>query len=73
MPDLTEVILTKHRLCQTHIGGEPPVATYDAMTDNGQWAYMCDECFPIHRMHSTLGTGKGQHIKYNIGPLHDGR
>ena len=44
-------------------GGDPTPAKYDFRTDTGQWAYGCEEHFQAHRMHETLGTGKGQKLE----------
>ena len=37
-------------------------ASYDASTLNGQWAWMCNDCWPIYRKSKTLGTGHGQKL-----------
>lgn len=40
---------------------EQTPAAYDALTHNGQWAYVCEDHFQIQTS-GLLGTGKGQKL-----------
>jgi hypothetical protein len=33
---------------------------YDYVMKFGKWAYGCEECYHLTRLHPTLGVGKGQ-------------
>ena len=56
--DNKQTKLTKYKKCD-FCGAE---AKFDAKTNRGPWAYMCDKCFQQNGV--GLGTGYGQRIKY---------
>jgi len=65
MKNGTEAIVFRTPECDIHKYdyNEPGVpAVYDAKTDRGPWANMCQECFEDHAMFKELGTGKGQRL-----------
>ena len=37
-------------------------AAYDAKTVDCPWAYMCEGCYPLYRMHDELGVGLGKKL-----------
>lgn len=40
-----------------------PVAHYDFRMTSGTWAYGCEAHYLEYRMHTELGTGKGQKLE----------
>jgi len=51
--------------CDIHkyeLGHDSVPARYDAKTRTGQWANMCEDCYPKFRYFHDLGTGKGQRL-----------
>jgi len=56
--DIDSVELSGKRKCD-FCGKE---AKYDGKTQNGKWAYMCNDCFQMNGL--GLGVGLGQRIKY---------
>lgn len=41
---------------------EPNLAAYDCKTQDGPWAFVCEEHYPQWRFYSELGMGKGQRL-----------
>lgn len=47
-------------------------ASYDARTNDGRWANVCDECFETHTP-GVLGTGRAQQLVVGEAPPRDRR
>jgi len=60
----TEAIVATIPMCDIHKYEKQQnavPAVYDARTNNGQWAFVCEECFITHTA-GTLGVGHGQRL-----------
>jgi hypothetical protein len=49
-------------LCKLAPNATGNVAAYDAKTNRGPWAYLCESHWLTHRAYPDLGTGKGQRL-----------
>jgi hypothetical protein len=49
--------------CQLCGHDDPSSFRYDAMMDDGRWAFMCNRCWHTYRKYPLLGVGIGQRLE----------
>lgn len=66
--NVTEVIIYDLRHCDLCLledaSQAPAPAEYDAKTKAGPWANLCEGHYETERAYDTLGTGKGQRLRF---------
>lgn len=56
--------------CDFH--GKEHDATHDFRSFDGRWGFGCEDAYEEHKMHTELGTGKGQKLEVRpdiVGPV----